>query len=492
LTHSSLSSHSPTSPRALSTSSQGLPYAPAGFASATNNNIFTKRAFAEKAVGGTVFLIVGIGAPRRFYLWECFTIEQCREEGDNYIASGPGWQLMPPQRLEGGDFDAFRQACANFVSFRKVNDLPYHQKLKELADHFHLSTANENCERFCSDLAGIIPEDGDIYYYRGLVRLHLGKKAPAREDFQKTVALRSKRSPEALDLLEEIDPPPARTGPISLPDGRVLTDLCVYTIKHSDDLASAFANGGKGTFEESRRWVLAKEILDEAKQSGRRLPVIFAPAEVGGHLTWWALLDEVRLGEKTGYTFSELHLLDPRRTVKTLKKASDGEPLSPAYIRPYSICRTPEYLAISSAGDGSPTGQAQEERDQWDLRRVRRRLRQSEFRTKLLAAYGGRCAISGCDVDEALESAHIQPHADSGSQEVTNGILLRADVHALFDEHLVRIHPDTLEVILADRLRQTTYADLAGKKVQLPEDPSNRPSREALERRWNNASEGQE
>jgi len=96
--------------------------------------------------------------------------------------------------------------------------------------------------------------------------------------------------------------------------------------------------------------------MDAAKQTGKRLPVIFAPAEGPlTHLFGWALLDEVVPDETSSYTFSELRLFDPQPHKSTLKKASDGLPLDDWFIRPYAICQTPDYLreqATASGGDG--------------------------------------------------------------------------------------------------------------------------------------------
>jgi hypothetical protein len=124
----------------------------------------------------------------------------------------------------------------------------------------------------------------------------------------------------------------------------MLTDLCVYTIKHSDDLRATLAKGRRDTYTERKKWVRARELLDEAKRAGKRLPVIFAPAEGTFHLFAWALLDEIIPDKTSSYTFSELRLLDPQPHKSTLKKASDGEPLAEWFIRPYAICRTPDYL----------------------------------------------------------------------------------------------------------------------------------------------------
>ncbi len=59
----------------------------------------------------------------------------------------------------------------------------------------------------------------------------------------------------------------------------MLTDPCIYTIKHSDDLRAALAAGGRGTYTERKKWVRAKQLLEEAKHTGKSLPVVFAPAE---------------------------------------------------------------------------------------------------------------------------------------------------------------------------------------------------------------------
>jgi predicted restriction endonuclease len=55
------------------------------------------------------------------------------------------------------------------------------------------------------------------------------------------------------------------------------------------------------------------------------------------------------------------------------------------------------------------------------------------FRRQLLLAYEGRCAVTGCDVEVALEAAPIEPYQGPHSNDIANGLLLRADVHPLFD-----------------------------------------------------------
>ena len=124
----------------------------------------------------------------------------------------------------------------------------------------------------------------------------------------------------------------------------MLTELCIYSIKHSDDLRAAIAKGGRGTYTEQKTWTRAKKLLVEAKRAGKRLPVVFAPAEETSHLFVWALLDEVVPSKTSTYTFSELRKFESQLQKSTLSKDADGEPLDEGFIRPYAICRTPDYL----------------------------------------------------------------------------------------------------------------------------------------------------
>ncbi|MEG4627854.1 leucine-rich repeat domain-containing protein [Microcoleus sp. w1-18aA5] len=105
---------------------------------------------------------------------------------------------------------------------------------------------------------------------------------------------------------------------------------------------------------------------------------------------------------------------------------------------------------------------------------------QPEFRRKLLIAYGGRCPITDCDVESAIEAAHIIPYKGTQTNHLTNGLPLRADIHTLFDLHLLSIRPDTNEVVIAPALVGTCYQDLADRKLTLPQDKKTAPSQNAL------------
>ncbi len=91
---------------------------------------------------------------------------------------------------------------------------------------------------------------------------------------------------------------------------------------------------------------------------------------------------------------------------------------------------------------------------------------QSGFRKELLALYGGKCAVTGCDVPEALEAAHVLPHnGDPIRDRADNGLLLRRDLHALFDAMLWSIDPDTNTISLAASLKRSAYRNLHGTSI---------------------------
>jgi putative restriction endonuclease len=115
-----------------------------------------------------------------------------------------------------------------------------------------------------------------------------------------------------------------------------------------------------------------------------------------------------------------------------------------------------------------------------------RRQGQPEFRRRLIEAYEGRCTITGCDVADALEAAHILPYCGPSSNNASNGLLLRADVHTLFDLGLVTIDSGNMTVVVAAALRLSAYRELQGREIRLPLTVALRPSLAALEqhRRW--------
>jgi putative restriction endonuclease len=88
--------------------------------------------------------------------------------------------------------------------------------------------------------------------------------------------------------------------------------------------------------------------------------------------------------------------------------------------------------------------------------------------------------ITGCDAIEALEAAHISPYRGEEANHPQNGLLLRADLHSLFDLGLIAIEPSAMGLVLATQLEESSYAALAGIQIAIPSDPTLAASTEAL------------
>lgn len=102
------------------------------------------------------------------------------------------------------------------------------------------------------------------------------------------------------------------------------------------------------------------------------------------------------------------------------------------------------------------------------LRKMVLRRNQSAFRKTLLAQRPNCCAISATNEITVLEAAHIIPYserfADRDSPE--NGLLLRSDIHKLFDAHLISINPETKVVEVAESVQSPDYVELKGKTIK--------------------------
>jgi len=117
------------------------------------------------------------------------------------------------------------------------------------------------------------------------------------------------------------------------------------------------------------------------------------------------------------------------------------------------------------------------------LRAIKLRRGQRKFRDGLIRAYGSKCMISGCGLLSVLEAAHIDCYRGDEHNHIVNGLLLRADLHTLFDLGLLAIDPDSLIVrVHADAKAGTDYEKFDGCMLALKGKHS--PSVEALSRRW--------
>lgn len=101
---------------------------------------------------------------------------------------------------------------------------------------------------------------------------------------------------------------------------------------------------------------------------------------------------------------------------------------------------------------------------------IRRRRGQRDFRFRMMERFGEVCAFSGSQPPQVLEAAHIQPFSQTGEHRVDGGLLLRRDLHSLFDANLVTVNPDSLTVEIAPRLRGfDTYRPLDHQPLHIPD-----------------------
>jgi putative restriction endonuclease len=118
------------------------------------------------------------------------------------------------------------------------------------------------------------------------------------------------------------------------------------------------------------------------------------------------------------------------------------------------------------------------------------RMGQGTFRLAVTSAYARACAVTNEHSLPVLEAAHIKPYASGGEHAVRNGILLRSDLHRLFDRGYMTITPE-LKIEISDKLRQDyangrTYYPLHGQHVTVPQLLTDQPDQELL--RWHNDS----
>ena len=119
---------------------------------------------------------------------------------------------------------------------------------------------------------------------------------------------------------------------------------------------------------------------------------------------------------------------------------------------------------------------------------IRPRLGQGAFRVLVTDIYNRRCAITHERTLPALEAAHIRPYGEGGEHEARNGLLLRRDIHSLFDAGYVTVAPD-LRFEVSRRIKEEFdngrhYYELHGKPIFALEGILRRPDPEAL--RWHN------
>ncbi|KQN98140.1 MULTISPECIES: HNH endonuclease [Stenotrophomonas] len=160
------------------------------------------------------------------------------------------------------------------------------------------------------------------------------------------------------------------------------------------------------------------------------------------------------------------------------------------YLAPVEVSRTqlsvrlksdPIADAIDAAQTEAEDSGAFDSTDQQDERdrvmaTIVRRRGQRKFRNALLDAYNKTCAITECQVEAILEAAHIFGYKGDQTNVCSNGLLLRADIHTLFDLKLIAVNPDTMTVETSPALKGTEYEALTGRRLIDTKLPHQRPS----------------
>jgi putative restriction endonuclease len=114
------------------------------------------------------------------------------------------------------------------------------------------------------------------------------------------------------------------------------------------------------------------------------------------------------------------------------------------------------------------------------------RLGQGLFRILVTDAYSRRCAMTGERTLPVLEAAHIKPYSLVKRHELSNGVLMRSDLHTLFDEGYLTVDPKDRCVVVSKRIREEfengkDYYKLQGQVLREPNDAWAKPSPENLE-----------
>lgn len=116
------------------------------------------------------------------------------------------------------------------------------------------------------------------------------------------------------------------------------------------------------------------------------------------------------------------------------------------------------------------------------LREIALRRGQARFRRRLMDRYGARCQVSGCAFPGLLEAAHVSPYALSNDNSEGNGLLLRSDLHTLFDLGLLGVDPESMKIAIHPQARIAGYEQFDGATLLL--NGTTGPHPQALGERW--------
>ncbi|ERV90342.1 HNH endonuclease [Pseudomonas aeruginosa] len=180
----------------------------------------------------------------------------------------------------------------------------------------------------------------------------------------------------------------------------------------------------------------------------------------------------MRAWEDRPESFASLEAAAEALALLRVSSSADSEKKSLSYyLRHPLILDLEEYLpgetsrAEDSAAEARLLDLMQEDRRKIKVQSTVVRTGQQDFRSEVFRRYGGICCVTGCTIASLLEAAHIIPYRGSHTDHVENGLLLRVDIHRLFDDHLISIDPVRLALIVSGSIEDASYRELHGRPL---------------------------
>lgn len=112
-------------------------------------------------------------------------------------------------------------------------------------------------------------------------------------------------------------------------------------------------------------------------------------------------------------------------------------------------------------------------------RHIKKRRGQKTFRDQLLKS-NPVCAVTGCMLVDILEAAHIDAYRNDSHNHISNGLLLRSDIHTLYDLNHLAIDPDKKTLHFSKKALSEKYSEYEGLKIGVKHELS----KSALSKRW--------
>lgn len=157
-----------------------------------------------------------------------------------------------------------------------------------------------------------------------------------------------------------------------------------------------------------------------------------------------------------------------------LVAVADLRKMSPTPTSQHSIRPLTWSIFAAAVADSLPNGLqtletvAKRHADGHKVRSLRVRVGQQAFRKRLIAEYGETCAFTGSCPPQALEACHLYSYAELGKHHSDGGLLLRSDIHSLFDQGKIRVDPESRRIHVDPfLLRYNAYAALAGETLKV-------------------------